>query len=74
MTTERTRNMNFTKACFDKDTDRRIYDYSEKDNTMLYSPDFRSQKYSTVTLKTNRTKEKGFKLNLNASFSGKQDH
>jgi hypothetical protein len=42
-TQEKTRNMNFTKDMEWKEKEERnICDYSEKDNTMVFYPDFRS--------------------------------
>ena len=83
MTLDRTRNMKFSKHDDSvEETDRKAHDYAEKDNTMLYRPNFRAStamgscrrpKKLSQEEDSNLQRENSFRLRLKTKFGGKND-
>eukprot|EP00347_Sterkiella_histriomuscorum_P004315 403360913 len=76
ITAERQKAMYFTEKPKYDQNDKGLIDLSKTDNQMLYNPDFRAPPknfYKTIYTNQDRTRERGFNLNLNQSFKGKTD-
>jgi hypothetical protein len=69
--------MGFRNNMYDEDsrTDRMIFDYSFRDMTQVYHPDFRleNKKYSTMNEKAKRKRENDFRLRMKTAYTGKND-